>query len=133
MDPALATAIHSQLRTFVTAAGTTRSLPTICHVGHPGGEHAHWVHGGRDDEASLRADLVERAVDGLSVTQGACAWVTRAGQLEIGDADAEWFTAVRSGFARHGLELPAFFVLNRSGWVDLVNGERRQWSRVRAR
>lgn len=130
-DPGLTTAIRAELRAFVLAAGTRRSLPTTCHVGHPGGEHSRWVHGSRDEDPELRADLVERALDGLEVTEGACGWITRPGELDLVDADAEWFAAARSGFARHGLALPAFFVLNRTAWVDLVTGERREWTRVR--
>lgn len=133
MKSSLATAIHAELRTFVATAGTRRSLATTCHVGHPGGESRRWLHGGPRDDASMRADLVERALDGLAVTEGACGWLTRGGDLELVDADAEWFAACRTAFARHGVPLPAFFVLNRTGWLDLVTGERRQWTRVRSR
>ena len=78
MDPTLAAAIKVELSEFVTAAGTRRDLPTTCHVGHPGGERSTFEHLEIDD-ASLRADLVERAIDGLLTTDGACAWVTRGG------------------------------------------------------
>ena len=132
MNPTLASAIHVELRAFVKAAGTRRSLPVTCHVGHPGGQRARWPHEANTDP-SLRADLVERAIDGLLDAEGACGWVTRTGGLALTDADAEWFAAARTGFARHGLPLPAFFVLNRTAWVDLVTGECRQWTRVRNR
>ena len=130
MDPALASAIRAELRAFVNGAGTRRALATTCHVGHPGGEHARWPHDVTVDH-SVRTDLVERAIDGLLVVDRACAWVTRGGELDVTDADAEWFAAARTAFSHHGLRLPAFFVLNRSGWVDLVSDERRAWSRVR--
>lgn len=132
MQETLAAAIHVELRAFVAAAGNRRSLPITCHVGHPGGQQAWFAHdaGAR---TSLRTDLVERAIDGLLDTNQACAWVTRSGELDLADADAEWFAAARSAFARHGLRLPAFFVLNRNGWTDLLTGERRTWSRVRTR
>jgi hypothetical protein len=132
MDPFLAAAIREELRTFVAAAGTRRSLPTTCHVGHPGGEHARWPHEVTEDR-SLRAELVERALDGLLATEGACVWVTRGGGLEVSDADADWFAAARTAFGRHGLPLTAFFVLTRNAWVDLVTDERRQWTRIRSR
>ena len=132
MEPALADAIRAELRAFVIAAGTRRSLATTCHVGHPCGEQVHLEHG-VTTEPALRADLVERAIDGLLDLNGACAWMTRGGELTLGDADAEWFAASQTAFARHGLRLPAFFVLNRNGWVDLVSGEQRRWSRVRNR
>lgn len=132
MDPALASSIHAELRAFVGAAGTRRSLPTTCHVGHPGGERTCWPHEVTTDH-SVRTDLVERAIDGLLVAEGACGWVTRGGELHVTDADAAWFAASMTAFGRHGLKLPAFFVLHRNGGLDLVSEEQREWSRVRNR
>ena len=129
MHEHLAAAISHELRVFVTAAGTRRALPTTCHVGHPRGEQVALA----DVEDSLRADLVERAIDGLLAADGACAWVTRGGQVGTTDADVAWFAAARHGFARHGLGLPAFVVVTRAAWVDLVSGRTREWRRVRAR
>ncbi len=133
MDPSLSSAFHEELRAFVGAAGTRRALTTTCQVGHPGGQRVQWEHGGPDDDPTMRSDLVVRAVDGLLEIDGAGGWITRSGELDLVDADVEWFAATRSGFAHHGLQLPYFLVLNRTGWVDLVTGERRAWSRVRAR
>ena len=130
MDPALHDAVTAELRAFVRDAGRRRSLPTTCHVGLPGGERVSIPHVEAHD-LSLRTDLVVRAVDGLLSTDGACAWVTRGGPVGTVDADAEWFAASRAGFAGHGLRLPAFLVLHRYGWVDLVSGEQRRWLRVR--
>ncbi len=130
MDPALHEAVTGELRAFVRDAGRRRSLSTTCHLGLPGGDRVSIPH----DEAhdlSLRTDLVVRALDGLLSTDGACAWVTRGGSAGTVDADAEWFAASRAGFAGHGLRLPAFLVLHRYGWVDLVSGEQRRWLRVR--
>ena len=130
MDPPLPDTVTRELRAFVHDAGRRRSLPTTCHVGFPCGERVSIPH----DEAhdlSLRTDLVVRAVDGLLSTEGACAWITRGGAAGVVDADAEWFAAARAGFASHGLRLPAFLVLHRHGWVDLVGGEQRRWRRVR--
>ena len=132
MRTTLVAGIRVELRAFVTSAGTRRSLPITCHVGHPGGQQSSFPHDVTTD-GSLRADLVERVLDGLLDLTDACAWVTRGGELDLADADAEWFAAARTAFGRHGLPLPAFFVLNRSGWVDLVTGERRAWHRVRNR
>ena len=131
MDSSLAAAVLVELRAFVRGAGSRRNLPPTCHVGHPGGQRSWFAHH-EVDHASLRADLVERAIDGLAETSGACAWVTRSGGLQLTDPDVDWFAAARTGFGRHGLPVPAFLVLNRTGWVDLVSGERREWSRVRA-
>jgi hypothetical protein len=76
---------------------------------------------------------VVRAIDGLTTTADACGWVTRGGVVGTSDTDAAWFAAARAGFARHGLVLPAFAVVTRTAWLDLVSGEQRMWSRVRTR
>jgi hypothetical protein len=128
MDAVLTAGITSELRAFVAAAGTRRALPSTCHVGHPGDAQVELPD---VDDASLRADLVERAIDGLLDIEGACAWVTRGGDLGITDADASWFAAALAGFARHGLTMSAFVVMTRSAWIDVVSGERREWRRVR--
>ena len=122
MHPPPAAALPSDLHTLVGAVGRGQRGPTACHVGRPGGQHSRFAHD-EADPPSLRADLVERAIDGLLETSGACAWVTRSGALQLADADAEWFSAARTGFARHGLVLPAFLVVCDRGWVDLVSGE----------
>ncbi len=112
------------------AAGTRRALATTVHVGHPDAEQVLLPCPDLLDQG-LRADLVERALDSLSVLAGACAWLSRQGELGLTDEDAAWFAAARAAFARHGADLEAFFVLNRTGWVDLVSDERRTWVRVR--
>ncbi len=122
--------IAVELRAFVAGAGRVRALPTTAHIGVPGGEHVSVAHQGLHDHA-LRTDVVVRALDGLPDTSGACCWLTRSGELERGDADAEWFAAALAGFAVHGLLLPHFYVLNRRGWRDLVTGDTRVWTRVR--
>ena len=124
--------IAIELRAFVAHAGRTRALPTTAHVGLPGGEHVSIQHA-LDHQAALAADLVVRALDGLTDTEGACAWLTRGGELDRADVDATWFAAARSGFARHGVPLPHFYVVNRHGWLDLVSGESQVWKRVRVR
>jgi hypothetical protein len=130
VDVELALQVTRELRAFVAAAGTRRALPTTCHVGHPGAGHVTLPD---VEDSALRADLVERAIDGMVDLDRVCAWVTRGGDLGITDADAAWFAAARAGFARHGLPLPAFVVITRTAWMDLVSGEHRTWRRVRRR
>jgi hypothetical protein len=130
MHTDLAAAITKELRGFVASAGTRRALPTTCHVGHPAAEHVVLP---EVNEHGLRTDLVVRAIEGLAETEDACAWVTRGGDLGTTDADLAWLAAARSGFARHGLVLPAFVVVTRSAWLDLVSGQERVWRRVRNR
>jgi hypothetical protein len=128
VDADLAAAITAELRAFVASAGTRRALPTTCHVGHPGGEQVTLPEA---YDAGLRTDLVERAIDGLTTTEGACVWITRGGDLGTSDSDVGWYAAARQGFARHGLELTAFVLVTRTAWLDLVDGEQRTWRRVR--
>jgi hypothetical protein len=130
MDFDLAPALRLEVRALVTTAGTRRRLPTTVHVGEPWGERR-VVRDPGDLDEGLCVDLVTRALDGLADLTRACTWLTRSGPLGLTDADAAWLAAARAAFARHGLELPAFVVLNRTGWVDHVSDARRTWSRVR--
>jgi hypothetical protein len=118
------------LTEHVTAAGTRRSLPTVLHIGTPGVEQV-VVPDEPSLDPGLRADLVERAVDGLELVQPPIAWLTRCGELSPADADLAWFAATREAFARHSLAPPGFFVMTRYGWLNLVNDEVVRWSRVR--
>jgi hypothetical protein len=138
MDEVDALPLAGQLRAalcdFVTAAGTRRRLPTLFHVGRPGGDHLTLPHDPYFD-AGLRADLVERAIDGLDgpAATRPCPWLTRTGDLSPADADFAWFAAARDGFGRHGLDLPGFFVVTRYGWLNLANEDVIRWRRVRPR
>ncbi len=111
MHADLADAFTPELRGFVASASTRRALPTSCHVGHPAGAQV-----ALPDVADqgLRADLVERAIDGLDTDRARlCVAHARwgAGHDRRGPGVAGGRT---SGFARHGLVLPAFFVLTRT-------------------
>jgi hypothetical protein len=130
----LARGIAVELRQFVRGAGRRRMLPFTAYVGVPGGPRTAFGDDVRD--SVLRADLVERGVDalapGVPESHRACAWVTRADGLDPETRDLEWLVAARTGFARHGLELPAFFVVGRYGWRELLSGRTRTWTRVRS-
>jgi hypothetical protein len=128
----LAGQLRAALCEFVTTAGTRRKLPTLFHVGTPGGVHITLPHDACFD-AGLRADLVERAIDGLEgpAADRPVPWLTRTGDLTPADCDFAWFSAAREGFGRHGLELPGFFVVTRYGWLNLANEGVIRWRRVR--
>jgi hypothetical protein len=136
-DPAfdrLARGIAAELRHFVRTAGRRRMLPFTAYVGVPGGARTAFGDDVRD--AVLRADLVERGLDALAPgvveRNRACAWVTRADGLEAETRDLEWLVAARNGFERHGLALPAYFLVGRYGWHELLSGRRRTWTRIRS-
>ena len=128
----LAGQLRAALCDLVTSAGLRRVLPVVFHVGTPGGEQITLPHDPCFD-SGLRADLVERAIDGLEgkAAERPCPWVTRSGDLAPADADFAWFSAAREGFGRHDLELPGFFVLTRYGWLNLANEDVIRWRRIR--
>lgn len=124
--------LHRAQVDFVRAAGTRRSLPREFHLGVPGGEHLTLA----DDptfDAGLRADVVERALDGFdrSLVPQPVPWITRSGELVAGDADYAWLTASMEAFGRHALTVPGFYVVTRYGWLDLVAGHLVRTGRVR--
>lgn len=117
---------------FVAAAGTRRSLPRQFHLGTLGGEHLTLA----DDpalDAGLRADVVERLLDGIDLLRvpQPVPWVTRSGELVAGDSDYAWLTASMEAFGRHSLTVPGFYVVTRYGWLDLVAGHLVRTGRVR--
>ena len=118
----LVASVRKAMYEFVNAAGNRRVLPPVFHVGRPGGRPGAYQYAIADEvatQAGLRADLVERALDGLLV-EDPCAWITRSGSLTPTDPDVAWFAASREAFGRHGLELPAFLVITRAGWINLM-------------
>ncbi|MCW2780916.1 MAG: hypothetical protein JWR35_1365 [Marmoricola sp.] len=127
----LAGQLRAALCAFVAEAGTRRLLPTVFHVGTPGGAHVTFPHDPSYD-AGLRADLVTRAIDGLDIDEP-CPWLTRSGELDLGEADLHWFAAAREAFDRHGLTMPGFFVMTRRGWVNVATEESQVWHRIRTR
>lgn len=130
----LAGQLRAALCDFVASAGTRRRLPTLVHVGTPGGDHLTVIHDACFD-AGLRADLVERTLDGLDGAAAArpVPWLTRTGELVPADPDFAWFSAAREAFGRHALALPGFFVITRYGWMNLANDDVIRWRRVRPR
>ena len=133
--PVTQAALRAEARRMVTAAGHRRLVAPRCRVGHPGGTAVTLPEDVDACAAGLLTDLVERAVDGLGDGGGAgplLAWVTRSGDLVAGDTDLAWLRAALAAFGRHGLVLPGFLVIGRHGYVDLLGGSGRRWSRVRA-
>lgn len=137
MSPAtplpLAGMLREELGLFVARIGIRRRLVPRLYVGAPGAERlAVPDYAGTDArDAGWRADLVERAVAG--VERPVCGWITRSGHLTPSDHDLAWAGAALVAFARHGLELPGFFVLNRHGWRDVLSGEEVSYHRIRQR
>lgn len=126
--------VRHALADFVAAAGTRRALPREFHLGVLGGYHLTLA----DDQSldtGLRADVVERALDGVDrrAVPHPVPWITRSGELVPGDADFAWLTAALEGYGRHALDVPGFFVITRYGWIDLIADEVVRTGRVRRR
>lgn len=132
--PALpfAALLRRELDEYVASLGRRRAAPPVVYVGRPGLERVA-VHTGplRRQEIGWRADLVERAIEGAD--EPVCAWLTRCGDLAPTDDDQAWCGAAGMAFARHGLALPRFHVLNRYGWRELIGGEVVAFHRIRRR
>lgn len=131
----LAGLLRVELGRYAATLGTRRAAPPRVWVGTPGGERLCVAdHGDRPDrcpDGGWATDLVDRALDGLE--HPLCGWVTRTGPLDATDHDLVWCAATRAGFARHGLDVPGFYVLNRRGWADLLGEESVTFHRVRER
>jgi hypothetical protein len=86
----------------------------------------------RWQDGGLRRDLVVTllARTGPEVGVASC-WLTRPGVPELHDADLAWYAAAVHGFGAHGVALAEFYAVTRTGWVDVVRGERRAWKRLR--
>ena len=117
---------------FVARAGNLRSLPTTLHLGTPGDAWTDVLVETWHD-AGLRTELVAQALATLDDAAFAAAlpWLTRSGDLATRDADLAWCAASLAAFGRYGVTPPGFFVVTRRGWLDLLTGEARTWSRVR--
>lgn len=122
-------AIRIELIRFVNAAGARRVLAPILVLGAPGSRRVGDQVRISEQQAAdagpgSRPDLVDRALEDLrSDAPAPLAWITRSGALAPGDVDFGWLSATFSAFARHGLELTAFYVITQRGWVELLTGE----------
>lgn len=114
------------------------------HVGSLDGPRVGFVVHARersDLDRGVRTDLVARllrqALDAGSedprptpgIPAGTSVWLTRPGSPSEEDDDHAWHAAARSAYASLGRTLGGFWVVTRTGWLDLVTGERRLWTR----
>jgi hypothetical protein len=112
-----------------------RRHPLGVHIGEPAGWRESlelpWPEP-RWHDAGLRVDVVG-ALLGRTASEvvAASGWLTRPGVPELHDADLEWYAAAVRGFGAHDVTLTGFRAVTRTGWIDVVTGERRVWKRLR--
>jgi len=81
-------------------------------------------------DAALRTDVVSALLDD-SPDDWRTAWLVRPGVPEVHDLDLAWLGAAGTAFGMHGRPLEAFYTVTRTGWLDVLTGERRVWKRLR--
>lgn len=106
---------------------------TVVHVGRLDGpvRSCSVRYGDPVVDAGTRVEVVLGLLAGLSGEEGACAWLTRAGEGGCQDEDLAWLAASTLAFGAVARPLEAFWSLTRSGWVDVRTGESRTWKRLR--
>jgi hypothetical protein len=112
-----------------------RRHPLGVHVGEPGGQRESvelpWPEP-RWHDTGVRVDVVTALLGRTDPTVAAThGWITRPGVPELHDADLAWYAAAVRGCAVLGVALTGFHAVTRTGWVDVVTGERRAWKRLR--
>ena len=125
---------HREVGTF-RAGEQRRRHPLGVHVGEPAGwresvelawPEQQWYDGG------LRVDVVTALLRRTAPDVGAAhGWITRPGVAELHDADLAWYAAAVRGWDASGVVLTGFRAVTRTGWIDVVTGERRTWKRLR--
>lgn len=112
-----------------------RVFSPVLHAGRPGGAEAVFglagIEGGDDTlDHALRTDVVEALLRVTREVPERLLWLTRAGALDLHDADVRWLAASRAAQAETGLP-HRFVVVTRHGWRDPGTGAGRSWRRLR--
>lgn len=121
---------------------TQQLFDLTLHVGRLGGRHARFVVRPPDRvdlDRGVRTDLVARLLQQVADTRElpgrsqahASVWLTRPGSPCEEDDDHWWHAAARSACSSVACTLDGFWVVTRTGWLDLVTGECRRWTRLR--
>jgi hypothetical protein len=140
MDPGLtepvAPRLAALLRRAVLEHATSeprRHFPARLHVGTPGGAQRVLALGTEPTDHSLRTDVVAAMLSRApSYDGGPVVWLTRPGELDLQDVDAQWLSAALAATAEAARPL-TLVVVNRHGWRDPRSGLSRHWKRLRRR
>ena len=130
----LAVLLRQAVRDYAATERRRRHVP-ILHVGIPGEPHEVFaIVADEPTDHALRADIVaamRKRAQQRGSGRPALVWLTRGGDLEVQDLDAEWHAAARQAYGEAEADL-CFAVVNRHGWRDPRTGARREWVRPRA-
>ena len=106
--------------------------PCVC-LGTPGGEQVTFAAPAKeaaDVDAGLRTDVVARLL-AQAAPQAGTVLLLRAGEPHPHDLDLAWFAAAGMAFGAAGRPLVGFYAVTRTGWLNVVTGERKTWKRLR--
>lgn len=81
--------------------------------------------------SALVATLLEEYVDQPAAERPTDAWLVRPGEPVLQDDDLAWLSAADRAFASSGVDLAGFYVITRTGWLDVRSEESRTWKRLR--
>ena len=115
-----------------------RNVSPALHLGAPGRRRASAPLPREPDpllaEPGFRTDVAARLAE-LAAEQacGLHAWLVRDGDLELRAGDHAWWPALRGALAISGCTPTGLHVVTKSGWCDVLTGERRAWKRLRVR
>jgi hypothetical protein len=105
------------------------------HVGALGGPRRSFVFRAQDRPVMDRGLRVEVMCSLLDEREddvaGAAVWLVRPGVPELSDLDLEWQSAAGFAFATRERRPAGFYVVTRTGWLDVRSGESRVWKRLR--
>jgi hypothetical protein len=126
-EQVLAALLHRALLEHVATERRRRHVP-ILHVGVPSEPHEVFaVLADEPTDHALRSDIVA-AMRKRARGPAGLVWLTRTGDLDLQDIDAQWHAAARQAYGEAGACVH-FAVVNRRGWHLLETGARREWAR----
>ena len=117
------------------ARESRRVFDSVVHVGELDGECQSFVARAQDLPAlddSLCTDVVSALVAELDpALRSPTVWLIRCGVPDLHDADLRWLASARAACSEHGRAVGAFYVITRTGWLDVESGESQTWKRLR--